>query len=137
MPQHTTQDLLPIVQFAVADALGVEEAEVVAEASLVDDLGAESIDMLDILFRIQRESGIKVSVSDMEALMRGPDGVDLFDDDEVVTEAGLAQLERALPQFDRTQLSGPLTAEQVVGLFTVQNLVDMVHDRARAAAEEN
>ncbi|WP_446226154.1 phosphopantetheine-binding protein [Nocardia sp. IBHARD005] len=129
---HTIQDLFPIVQFAVADALGIDEAEVVAEASLVDDLGAESIDMLDILFRIQRESGIKVSVSDMEALMRGPEGADLFDDDEIVTEAGLARLEMALPQFDRTQLSGPLTAEQLVGLFTVQNLVDMVLDRARA-----
>ncbi|WP_431963204.1 phosphopantetheine-binding protein [Nocardia sp. bgisy134] len=134
MTQHTHQDLLPIVQFAVADALGVDEAEVVPEASLIGDLGAESIDMLDILFRIQRESGIKVAVSDIEALMRGPEGADLFDEDEVVTEAGLAQLERALPQFDRTQLSGPLTADQVVGLFTVQNLVDLVLDRARAAA---
>ncbi|MGW6421373.1 phosphopantetheine-binding protein [Nocardia sp. NPDC055053] len=128
---HTTQDLFPIIQFAVADALGIDEAEVVAEASLVDDLGAESIDMLDILFRIQRESGIKVSVADMEALMRGPEGASLFDDD-VVTEAGLARLEMALPQFDRTRLSGPLTAEQLVGLFTVQNLLDLVLDRARA-----
>ena len=50
---------------AVVGALGVGEDEVTPEATLMDDLGAESIDLLDILFRIERSTGVKVQASDI------------------------------------------------------------------------
>ena len=52
------------VQEAVAGALGVDDDEATPEATLMDDLGAESIDLLDILFRIER-SGVKIQASDL------------------------------------------------------------------------
>lgn len=133
----TSTRLLPIIQDAIADALGIEESDVVPEASLINDLGAESIDLLDIMFRIQRSSGVKVAVSDIANLLQGGIPDEEFGDDETetVNDTGLTHLERALPQFDRSQLTGPLQADQVLGLFTVQNLVDLVGERAAATAD--
>jgi acyl carrier protein len=127
-------ELLPLVQAAIADALGIDEAEVTPEATILGDLGAESIDLLDILFRIERASGVKVTVSDIAALLQGgiPDE-EFGDEDQVVNDTGLSHLEKVLPQFDRSQLDGPLTADQVLGLFTTQNLVDLLLDRAGLA----
>ena len=135
MTNNTAVSYLPAVQDAVADALGIDEAEVVPEATLLGDLGAESIDLLDILFRIERTSGVKVTVADIAALLQGgiPDE-EFGDENEVVNDTGLTHLEKVLPQFHRSQLDGPLTADQVLGLFTVENLTDLVAGRAAAGA---
>ncbi|MFJ9583188.1 acyl carrier protein [Streptomyces acidicola] len=131
----TSTALLPAVQEAIADALGIDEAEVLPDATLLGDLGAESIDLLDILFRIERVSGIKVTVADIGDLLQGgiPDE-EFGDENEVVNDTGLSHLEQVLPQFDRSQLSEPLTADGVLGLFTVQNLLDLLTSRTAARA---
>ncbi|WP_331742453.1 acyl carrier protein (plasmid) [Streptomyces sp. NBC_00876] len=130
----TLTDYLSAVQAAVADALGIDEDEAVPEATLLGELGAESIDLLDILFRLERTTKVKITVADIADLLQGgiPDE-EFGDENEVVNETGLAHLEKVLPQFDRNQLSEPLTAEGVLGLFTVQNLTDLLTERARAA----
>ncbi len=104
-----------------------------AEATLLGQLGAESIDLLDILFRIERATKVKITVADIAALLPGgiPDE-EFGDENEVVNDTGLTHLEKVLPQFDRSQLSEPLTAEGVLGLFTVQNLTDLLTERAAA-----
>ncbi|MET9697394.1 acyl carrier protein [Streptomyces sp. NPDC006529] len=128
-------DYLSAVQAAIADALGIDEAEAVPEATLLGQLGAESIDLLDILFRVERATKVKITVADIANLLQGgiPDE-EFGDENEVVNDTGLTHLEKVLPQFDRSQLSEPLTAEGVLGLFTVQNLTDLLTERARAAA---
>ncbi|MET9905541.1 phosphopantetheine-binding protein [Streptomyces sp. NPDC006476] len=129
-----TTDLLPVVQDAVAEALGIDAEEVQPDATLLGDLGAESIDLLDILFRIERVSKIKITVNDIGDLLQGgiPDE-EFGDENEVVNDTGLTHLEKVLPQFDRSLLTEPLTADGVLGLFTVQNLLDLLADRAAAA----
>ncbi|MDJ0384723.1 MULTISPECIES: acyl carrier protein [unclassified Streptomyces] len=131
----TSTDYLSAVQAAIADALGIDEAEAVPEATLLGQLGAESIDLLDILFRVERATKVKITVADIANLLQGgiPDE-EFGDENEVVNDTGLTHLEKVLPQFNRSQLSEPLTAEGVLGLFTVQNLTDLLTERAHAAA---
>ncbi|MFD5144244.1 acyl carrier protein [Streptomyces sp. NPDC058401] len=138
MPETLTTlstDYLPAVQAAIADALGIDEAEAVPDATLLGALGAESIDLLDILFRLERVTKVKITVADIANLLQGgiPDE-EFGDENEVVNDTGLTHLEKVLPQFDRNQLAEPLTAEGVLGLFTVQNLTDLLTERAHAAA---
>ena len=116
---------------AVVEALGVEPEEVTPEATLLGDLGAESIDLLDILFRLERATGVKVSAGELAAHVQGgiPDE-EFGDDDEIITERGLAQLATVMPQIDVGALSGRLRADEVMGLFTVGNLASLVHARA-------
>ncbi|MDW6058794.1 phosphopantetheine-binding protein [Streptomyces sp. FXJ1.4098] len=123
------------VQKAVVEAVGAEPEEVVPEATLLDELGAESIDLLDILFRLERSIGVKIQAAQLAEYVQGGIPDDEFgDENEIITERGLAQLKRVMPQIDVAELSGRLQATQVMGLFTVDNLVDLVVTQVEAAA---
>jgi acyl carrier protein len=131
-----TQDqIYSAVQEAVVEALGVDEDEVTPDTTLLGDLGAESIDLLDILFRLERKLGVKIQASDLNAYVQGGIPDDEFgDENEVITPKGLAQLKKVMPQINTDELAGKLKADQVMNLFTVQNLADMVAQRAGAAS---
>jgi acyl carrier protein len=132
---YEEKDFETIVQKAVADALGIDIDEATPEATLLGDLDAESIDLLDVLFRIEKASDVKIKVSDMADMLQGgiPDE-EFADENEIINEVGLAQLKKSLPQIDVQELAGKLTADEVLTLFTVQNLTDLVTERARLAA---
>ena len=128
-------EILTAVQEATADALGLDEIEVTPDATIIDDLGAESIDLLDILFRIERKSGIKVQASDLSDRIQGgiPDE-EFGDENEIVTAVGLAHMKTVMPQIDVDELAGNLQADQVMSLFTVENLASIVANKAAAVA---
>ena len=118
---------MPRAARAVVDALGLEADEVTPDATLLDDLGAESIDLLDILFRLERSIKIKIQAAQLAEYVQGGIPDDQFGDaDEVITEVGLTQLKKVMPQIDMDALRGKLAARQVMSLFTVDNLVDLV-----------
>jgi acyl carrier protein len=123
------------VREAVCEALALEADEATPDATLTDELGAESIDLLDVLFRIERSTGVKIHASDLAEHIQGGLADDEFSDDgEIVTEAGLAHLKAIMPQIDPATLLGTLTAERVIDLFSVQNLADLVAQRAALAS---
>ena len=127
--------VMSAVRQAVIDALGVTEAEVRPETTLMDELGAESIDLLDILFRLERKLGIKVKAADVAAYVQGdiPEG-DFGDEHGKVTPAALAQLQKIMPQVDFDKLNGQLETDKVMMLFSVDNLATLVSARATPAA---
>ncbi len=127
-------DVESAVKDAVVEALALDEDEVTTDSTLMDDLGAESIDLLDILFRIQKSTGVKIEASDLGDYIQGGIPDDEFsDDDEMITEKGAAQLHKVMPQVDPAELAGTLNANEVITLFTVQNLIDMVKTRSDGA----
>ncbi|MGA2925162.1 MAG: phosphopantetheine-binding protein [Solirubrobacteraceae bacterium] len=127
-------DVESAVKDAVVEALALDEDEVTPDSTLMDDLGAESIDLLDILFRIQKSTGVKIEASDLGDYIQGGIPDDEFsDDNEMITEKGAAQLHKVMPQVDPSELAGTLNANEVITLFTVQNLVDMVKTRSDGA----
>jgi len=127
------QDYLSAVQEAVANALGVDEDEASPDATLMDDLGAESIDLLDILFRVERATGVKIQASDLGDEIQGGISDEEFGAGENVSRKGLEHLTTVMPQIDPGEYEDKLPAEEVIMHFTVQNLADMV---ARRAAEK-
>jgi acyl carrier protein len=130
-----TTEIQSAVQEAVVGALGVGEDEATSDATLMDDLGAESIDLLDILFRIERSTGVKIQASDLGEYIQGGIPDDEFGDENgIVSEKGLEQLKKVMPQIDTDELRGNLEAEKVITLFTVGNLADMVAARSGGAS---
>src|SRR5438270_8590178 len=98
MTENETQKA---VQEAVVGALGVSEDEASPDATLMDDLGAESIDLLDILFRIERSTGVKIAASDLGEYMQGGIPDDRFSDDSgKITAEGMEHLKTVMPQID-------------------------------------
>ena len=126
-------DYLSIVRAAVAEALGIDVDEVKPTATIVGDLGAESIDLLDALFRIERQAGVKIQATEIADLLAGELGEEEFEGpDGMVTDAGLDQLHRVLPQIDKHELRGKLAADDVMSLLTVENLASMLARRLAA-----
>jgi len=127
-------DVDSAVKEAVVEALALDDDEVTPDSTLMDDLGAESIDLLDILFRVEKSTGVKIEASDLGDYMQGgiPDE-EFSDENEVITQKGAEHLHQVMPQTNPDELAGTLKAEEVITLFTVQNLVDMVKSRADGA----
>ena len=131
---EATTDTYDATKEAVVGALGVGEDEVTPDATLMDDLGAESIDLLDILFRIERSTGTKVQASDIGDYIQGgiPDE-EFGEEGGVLSDKGFDQVRKAMPQVDES-LRGQLKPEEVINHFTVQNLADLVQSRAGGGA---
>jgi acyl carrier protein len=131
----TNDEIQSAVQESIVGALGVDEDEVTPNATLLGELGAESIDLLDILFRLERKLGIKIQASDLGAYVQGGIPDEVFGDEAgIVSPVGLAQLKKVMPQIDTDALAGKLEAGKVMSLFTVENLVGLVAQRAEAKA---
>jgi acyl carrier protein len=115
------------VQGVLVDALGVDEEEVTPTASLRGDLGAESIDFLDISFRLE-----KAFTTDPAKPFKIPRG-ELFPEnldqagmvqDGKLTDAGLAEVRRRLPHADLSEVEQTRDVNLVPNLFAVQDIVD-------------
>src|SRR5439155_23472466 len=105
------------VQAVLIDALGVDEEEVTPSAVIRDDLGAESIDFLDIMFRLEKAFGIKIPRGEMipENLANNPEIVK----DGVVTPKGIAMLKEKMPHSDFATFEQDPKLDNMSKLFTV------------------
>lgn len=112
------------VQEVLVDALGVDEEEVTPQAKLVEDLGAESIDFLDIVFRLEKAFGIKIEQSELfpESVLNDPRYVQ----DGKVTDEGLAELRQRLPHADLSEFEASRSVEDFSNIFTVDAIVKFV-----------
>ena len=128
----TEQELSDIVRTAVIEALAVEPEQAKPETTLFGDLEAESIDLLDILFRVERRTGIKVRSAEISAYIRGdiPEG-GFADETGYVSRRGL---KKSMPQIDEEALYGKLLPEDIIKLFNMRNLVALLllHDKSAA-----
>ncbi len=113
------------VREVLVDALGVDEEEVVGGASLMGDLGAESIDFLDIVFRLEKQFGIKIPREELfpvESLMNNRE----FVNNGQLTEKGLAELKAKMPHTDLSQFEKNPDINKLGDLFTVDSIVNYV-----------
>lgn len=124
-------EILQQVQEILVDALGVDDDEVTAEATLMGDLGAESIDFLDILFRLEKAFSMKIPREELfpaESLMNNPD----FVSNGKLTEAGLKEIREKLPHTDLTAFEKNPDLNKLGDLFTVNAIVNYVDSKLNA-----
>ena len=121
----TNEEILGKIQEILANALGVDDEEVTPSATLVGDLGAESIDFLDIVFNLEKEFDIKIKRGELfpENLAAEGDGLAV---DGVVTEDGLAKLRERLPHSAVATKTDHPQVENIQDLFTIDMLVKFV-----------
>ena len=102
MPTH--DEIYQKVQATLVDALGVDEEDVTRDATLQGDLGAESIDFLDIVFRLERNFGIKIPRGELfpENVVSDPEMIE----DGKLTAKGLDELKTRMPYADLTDVRG-------------------------------
>ena len=102
----------------LVEALNADEGEITPEATLHEDLGAESIDFLDIVFRLEREFGIKIPRGELfpESIFQGDPE---FVQDGKLTPKGMAELKTRMPYADLSRFEKDPNFEGLRDLFTV------------------
>ena len=121
-------EIMQQVQEVLVDALGVDHDEVTTEATLMGDLGAESIDFLDIVFRLEKVFGIKIPREELfpaENLMTDSE----FVHNGKLTEKGLAELRDKMPHTDITAFESDPDINKLADLFTVNAIVNYVEGK--------
>lgn len=114
------------VQAAVAEALGLEPDEVLFSSKLIGELGAESLDFLDIAFRLERTFGIRIPRGGIEQTARQGTGDERYEVDGVLTDLALQNLALLLPEVPADELRPGLKATQVPELFRVGTFYNLV-----------
>jgi acyl carrier protein len=126
------QSVEEVVCKIVAEALDRPGIEVRPTSILMGDLGAESIDFLDIVFKIEQTFHIQITRGEMERAARGEMTDDEFAPGGVISEAGLARLRELMPEA-RDRIQPGLRPRAILGLFAVQTFANIVHEKRRAA----
>jgi acyl carrier protein len=122
------QEIYSKVVAVMVDALNVEEDEIEPTSTLQGDLGAESIDFLDIVFRLEREFGIKIPRGELfpESIFQGdPELVQ----NGRVTPKGLEELRTRMPLADLTEFEKQPELTNIGNLFTVQLVTRYVQSK--------
>lgn len=120
------ETILTQVQKAIADSCGISEELIEPSATLFQELGITSIDLVDILFTLESDFGVELKVTDIEARSRRDlEGVP-FEVHGVITPEGREVLRRTLPEIPPERLVEGLTMHEIVNLITVDILCTMV-----------
>ncbi len=120
------------VQEVLVDALGVDNEEVKPQATLMGDLGAESIDFLDIVFRLEKAFSIKIPREELfpaENLMTNPEYVT----NGKLTAKGLAELRQKMKHTDLTNFEKDPDINKMGSLFTVNAIVNYLENKLNGA----
>ncbi|MCP4593559.1 MAG: acyl carrier protein [bacterium] len=124
-------ELFKQVEEVLVDALGVDEEDISEEATLTGDLGAESIDFLDIVFRLEKKFSIKIPRGELfpDDIVNNPDYVE----NGRFTEAGMTQLKQAMPHADFEGFDENPDVSRMPELFTVRTLINYIEGKLQAA----
>ncbi len=123
----TKEEVFEHVQTALVDALGVDEDEVSPEATLVGDLGAESIDFLDIVFRLEKAFDIKIPRGELfpEDVFTNAEYVQ----DGKLTPSGMDELKRRMPFADLSSFEENPVVQDFANLLTVADMCRFVETK--------
>ena len=134
MDMPSRDEIYTKVSATLVEALNVDEEEIKPTSTLQGDLGAESIDFLDIVFRLEREFGIKIPRGELfpESIFQGDPE---FVKDGRVTPKGLAELRAKMPYADLSEFEANPTLEGISDLFTVHLIVSYIESKLASGAK--
>jgi acyl carrier protein len=124
-------EILEKVREVLVDALGVDDDEVTTDATLMGDLGAESIDFLDIVFRLEKAFEIKIPREELfpaESLMNNSE----FVQNGKLTEKGLTELREKMPHTNLENFEKDPDINKLGDLFTVGAIINYVENKLNA-----
>jgi acyl carrier protein len=125
----TKEEVYEKIKVALTDALGVDEEDINPQATLVGDLGAESIDFLDIVFRLEKAFDIKIPRNELfpEDVLTDPKYVQ----DGKVTDVGLSELRQRMPFADLDVFAKNPVVQDFANVLTVADMCRFVESKVQ------
>ena len=127
MAKLPREEIFGKVKHALVDALSVDEEDVTEQATLTGDLQAESIDILDIVFRLEKVFGIKISQEELTPrdVLSNPEYVS----NRKLNAAGLAALKQRVKHADWSKFEQDPDIDKILDVFTVGTIVNFIEDK--------
>ena len=129
------QEIFNKVKDIIVDVLVIDEDKVQATSRLIADLGAESIDFLDLVFQLEKEFSIKIPRGQLEKNARGQLTEAEFEQNGVLTEKGLVALKSYLSEVPQDYFKSSMKTNEIPSLFTVETFCKLVGAAIQAKAE--
>lgn len=120
------ESVYPKVREIIADVLVIDEDEISLTSRLIADLGAESIDFLDLVFQLEKEFGIKIPRGQLEKNARGDLAEDEFEKGGILTEKGMQALKNYLCEIPAENFKANLKVNEIPMLFTVETFCKLI-----------
>lgn len=120
------EGIYPKVREIIADVLVIDEDEINLKSRLIVDLGAESIDFLDLVFQLEKEFGIKIPRGQLEKNARGELSEEEFEKGGVLTAPGLQALKNYLNEVPAEHFKANMKVNEIPLLFTVETFCKLI-----------
>jgi len=125
----TRDDIFPRVRAMIADSLAIDESTVALQSRLIDDLGADSLDFVDLVFAIEKAFGVKIREADLNFLARLDFSSPTVMKDGFLTPETIESLSPLLPALHQLPDRTRVTPGQLFSLLTVESLCLMIERR--------
>lgn len=123
------EEIFEVLKNVAEDALDVESEDVELSSKLIDDLDAESLDIIDLLFKSGKEINVKISMKEVQESIRGGLSEDeFFDDEGFVSEAGIKILSEKFPNLSQ-DFPNKIRSKDLLKLLDVEYLVDLFYTK--------
>lgn len=122
-------DVFQNVSQIIESSTGFDKEKITLESTLFNDLGIDSIDLVDILFEIETFYEIELKLSDLEFQAKKELGDVPYEIEGIITHEGLQAIRRSMPEIEQEHLVEGLTVHKLVQLFTVHSLCKIILHR--------
>lgn len=117
------------VKNAIESSCGVDASEIQANKSLIDDLNIDSIDLIDLLYTLEKEFNVSIKISEFQSFAESELGDKTFAVNNIVTADGIAALKKIMPEVPPEKIVDGLSVFKIPYLFTVQSLCNIVEKK--------
>lgn len=128
-------DVFPKVCEIIADVLVIDEADITLDKRLIADLGAESIDFLDLVFQLEKEFSIKIPRGQLEKDARGNLSEAQFEHNGIVSEAGIIALKNHFDESPAENFKSQMKVNEIPELFSVHTFCKLIVNAKQKEAE--
>ena len=120
------ETVFPKVKKIIADVLVLDEGDIAPTSRLITDLGAESIDFLDLVFQLEKEFSVKIPRGQLEKNARVSLSEDEFEKNGVITDAGMHALKHYFAEVPAEYFKSNMKLNEVPTLFTVETFCKLI-----------
>ena len=129
------EDVFEKVKDCLVDSCGVESHEIELDKTLMEDLGIDSIDLIDLVYTLEKQYTISLEIGEFAKMAARELGDVPFEKDNVITDGGLELLKEWIGESQHKNIQKGLTVQQIPLFFTVQSICMLVRKKLAEKSE--
>jgi acyl carrier protein len=123
------QEIFAVVRACLASSLALQESEIAPASRLIDDLGADSLDFLDILFSLEKSFSLKLRGAELDSLLRADFGEAKLVDKRYIAREEIERMKEWLPALASAPDLGKITPQRLFSYITAESLVILLQKK--------